>query len=284
MSYNRYSSDISHIITILLAGSLGWGLLTSVALADTTTVDPSAMADKLKNAIKDAAQTSPAKAPAGTSNASKASAPPGLPPSLKTKVPPKLPIVPDLPKIAVYVAQGGKRTGPFDEAGLKGLASKGNLTNETLVWKEGMSDWAPASSISELKKIIAATKPAFDPKKYLIGTWETAKPIQVDIGGGLKGDLSGTTTYLSDGTSSTYGTLSVMMPQAGMMNAVITADGTYKITPLTEDSFIVKPNLQVTMNIPGQPPVIQQVNTPSKYTVIDKNTLKDDTGAISLRR
>ncbi len=42
-----------------------------------------------------------------------------------------------------YYAEGQEQKGPVDEAELKNLASQGVVTNETLVWKEGMANWTP---------------------------------------------------------------------------------------------------------------------------------------------
>jgi len=49
-----------------------------------------------------------------------------------------------------YYAVDGDRQGPISAAELKNLAEAGNLKQGDLVWKEGMTDWAPAKSIKGL--------------------------------------------------------------------------------------------------------------------------------------
>jgi hypothetical protein len=40
-----------------------------------------------------------------------------------------------------YYVEAGKQAGPVDDAGLEALAAAGRVTNETLVWREGMANW-----------------------------------------------------------------------------------------------------------------------------------------------
>ncbi len=42
-----------------------------------------------------------------------------------------------------YYARGDERMGPVDEAQIVALASTGQITPQTLVWREGMADWMP---------------------------------------------------------------------------------------------------------------------------------------------
>jgi len=55
-----------------------------------------------------------------------------------------------------YVNVNGQAAGPFDTAGLKQLISKGQLTEATLVWKEGMANWAAAATVAELKPLFSS--------------------------------------------------------------------------------------------------------------------------------
>ena len=56
---------------------------------------------------------------------------------------------PPLPSAAWYYAQGSERKGPVEESA---LIQMGVLEAGTLVWKAGMSGWAPASTIPELAR------------------------------------------------------------------------------------------------------------------------------------
>jgi uncharacterized RDD family membrane protein YckC len=42
-----------------------------------------------------------------------------------------------------YLDGANERVGPVDESTLEGLISQGTLNEQSLVWREGMSDWAP---------------------------------------------------------------------------------------------------------------------------------------------
>ena len=43
----------------------------------------------------------------------------------------------------------------MDVSGLKQQASAGTVTADTLVWKQGMSEWTAPRGIAELKSIVA---------------------------------------------------------------------------------------------------------------------------------
>jgi membrane protease subunit (stomatin/prohibitin family) len=49
-----------------------------------------------------------------------------------------------------YIAIDGKNTGPYDVNTLRSMVANGNLNPDSLVWKEGMSDWQKAGMQSEL--------------------------------------------------------------------------------------------------------------------------------------
>jgi len=49
-----------------------------------------------------------------------------------------------------FVAVNGQQTGPYDTAGLTELIARGQLTRDTLVWREGMPVWVAAGTIEEL--------------------------------------------------------------------------------------------------------------------------------------
>lgn len=57
---------------------------------------------------------------------------------------------PPIPTTKYYVADKGQQTGPFDKETLKKMVEEGKLKKESLVWKEGMSDWTRVDLIDEL--------------------------------------------------------------------------------------------------------------------------------------
>ena len=50
-----------------------------------------------------------------------------------------------------YIAVNGQTMGPFDMGALSQKVADGTLTKDTLVFKQGMAGWAPASTVAELQ-------------------------------------------------------------------------------------------------------------------------------------
>jgi len=46
-----------------------------------------------------------------------------------------------------YYAEGTQQRGPISEAELQQLAASGNITDATLVWREGMAQWQPYGQV-----------------------------------------------------------------------------------------------------------------------------------------
>ena len=57
-----------------------------------------------------------------------------------------------------YLAVDGTQAGPFSDGELVKLAQNDLLTPETLVWKPGMSAWAPAAQVPEVNKLFFLAK------------------------------------------------------------------------------------------------------------------------------
>lgn len=73
-------------------------------------------------------------------------------------VPPPLPTPPATPPSPVFfVAVDGKPQGPFDVATLRDHVAEKSLTPGTLVWREGMAQWAPAGTLAELAALFGRT-------------------------------------------------------------------------------------------------------------------------------
>lgn len=62
-------------------------------------------------------------------------------------------VPPPIPTSVYHVAINGQATGPFDVSVIKQMAAAGQLSGETLVWKQGMENWARADSVNEFKGI-----------------------------------------------------------------------------------------------------------------------------------
>ena len=68
-------------------------------------------------------------------------------------------IPPPVPGISYYVAMNGQATGPYDLNTLRQMMTVGQFTSESLVWKTGMSEWAKASSVDEMKQLFPDIPP-----------------------------------------------------------------------------------------------------------------------------
>ena len=66
---------------------------------------------------------------------------------------------PPIPVIAYHVAVNGQATGPFDLNVLSQMATTGQINAESLVWKNGMAEWAKAGTVEELKHLFVAIPP-----------------------------------------------------------------------------------------------------------------------------
>ena len=58
-----------------------------------------------------------------------------------------------------FVSINSQPSGPFDTAGLRQLIGNGQLTRDSLVWKEGMANWAAAGTVAELAPLLSAAPP-----------------------------------------------------------------------------------------------------------------------------
>lgn len=68
------------------------------------------------------------------------------------------------PSVSYFVAVNGQQTGPFDMNVLKQKAQSGELTRESMVWKNGMAAWSSAGSVAELGSIFGQVPPPLPPQ------------------------------------------------------------------------------------------------------------------------
>ncbi|MCD7919850.1 MAG: SPFH domain-containing protein [Clostridiales bacterium] len=66
---------------------------------------------------------------------------------------------PPIPSPSYYVAVNGQPTGSFELSALTQMASAGQFTADSLVWKNGMEQWEKAGLVNELKSIFNAVPP-----------------------------------------------------------------------------------------------------------------------------
>jgi len=67
---------------------------------------------------------------------------------------------PPMPAQSTYfVAVNGQQSGPFDMNALSSMVANGQLTKDSLVWKQGMPAWAAAGTVQELSSLFGAVPP-----------------------------------------------------------------------------------------------------------------------------
>lgn len=65
------------------------------------------------------------------------------------------PPIPGQVELKLYLALGGQQYGPYNMEQCKQMVQGGQLTQQTMVWKEGMAAWTPASQVAELQTLFA---------------------------------------------------------------------------------------------------------------------------------
>jgi len=65
-----------------------------------------------------------------------------------------------VPQVQYMVGVNGQPAGPFDWNQLQQLVQSGQLTQQTLVWKQGMQAWAMAGQVQELQLLFVGQAPA----------------------------------------------------------------------------------------------------------------------------
>ena len=64
-----------------------------------------------------------------------------------------------VPPVAYHVAVNGQATGPYALSTLAQMAANGQLTGDSLVWKNGMAQWEKAIAVDELKGLYSTMPP-----------------------------------------------------------------------------------------------------------------------------
>lgn len=63
------------------------------------------------------------------------------------------------PQVSYMLAVNGQQAGPFGWAQLQQLVQQGQLTQQTFVWTQGMTNWTPAGQVAELAPLFQCVAP-----------------------------------------------------------------------------------------------------------------------------
>jgi len=64
-----------------------------------------------------------------------------------------------------YAAINDQQAGPFTAQQVQAMVQQGQITRESLVWKQGMAEWTQAGQVPDLANLFGATPPPLPPKK-----------------------------------------------------------------------------------------------------------------------
>lgn len=72
---------------------------------------------------------------------------------------------PPIPQLAAFfVAVNGQQAGPFDVNALAAKVRAGEVSRDTLIWKQGMANWSAAGSVPEAASMFAVVPPPLPPQ------------------------------------------------------------------------------------------------------------------------
>jgi membrane protease subunit (stomatin/prohibitin family) len=83
-----------------------------------------------------------------------------VPPPLPPPLPPALPGA----AAALYIAVNGQQVGPVTVGDLPARIASGELTRDTLVWRQGMPAWVAASAVDDVAALFATVAPPLPPQ------------------------------------------------------------------------------------------------------------------------
>jgi len=106
-----------------------------------------ALGQQVAAAMSQQPSTPPAAAPGGSGPAATA-----VPPPLPNATPP------------IFIAVNNQQVGPVAIADLPARIAAGEVTRETLVWREGMPSWVPASTVPDVANLFGAVPPPLPPQ------------------------------------------------------------------------------------------------------------------------
>ena len=70
---------------------------------------------------------------------------------------------PPVPVSTYFIAVNGQSTGPYDLAAISQMIQSGQFTKDTLVWKQGMSEWKRSEDVGELASVFNSNSSGMPP-------------------------------------------------------------------------------------------------------------------------
>jgi len=114
----------------------------------------------------------------------------------------------------------GQSTGPYDTNGLKQLIIQGQMTKNSLVWKEGMSNWIIAGAVQELEPLFSSMTPP-----PLASTQGPPPASQAPAQSAGQSNVFGTDNYENFSSGQRWGTFWINWLVPGVGSFAIMHDG-----------------------------------------------------------
>jgi membrane protease subunit (stomatin/prohibitin family) len=67
------------------------------------------------------------------------------------------------PLVQFFVAVNGQQQGPYDMNTIANMIRGGQINQQSLIWKQGMANWQPASQVAEVAQLFGAVPPPMPP-------------------------------------------------------------------------------------------------------------------------
>ena len=64
-----------------------------------------------------------------------------------------------LPAYQYFVAHNGQSLGPYGAQQLQQFLAGGNITRDSMLWREGLAGWMPAQQMTELAQLFTTQAP-----------------------------------------------------------------------------------------------------------------------------
>jgi hypothetical protein len=77
-----------------------------------------------------------------------------------------------------YYGRNGERGGPVELSQLQAMAQRGELKPDDLVWRAGMADWLPASTVTEVAGAFQQVRPQPVQPQQPQQPWQAPQPQQ----------------------------------------------------------------------------------------------------------
>jgi len=202
--------------------------------------------------------------------------PPAPPPMTGATPPPPPPPITER-EMKVFITSNGTVDGPFNKAQLEAKIASGQLNRTTLVWIEGMTDWAAAATVPTVAPLLATAPPpaTFDAQGFQVGTWESTG--SGPLPDGSQAQFSENMTFRADGTVSGFGSISSQQTY-GTFVMNLSSTGTWKVQAKTENSYILSLTLTITGTSRVGPPTVETASDSILLTVVDRNTVASPDG------